>query len=272
MFDLADLVPLTIQITDANKIPADAGDVMLTITLPDGTTTAPHVLHPSVGLYQVDYQPGMAGLHFVDWVATGVNSAAFSDSFDVRPAIPRYLVSLIDVKQYLNISTSTNDEELRGFIEAATDVIEEIVGPTIVKSVTETHTRPGRVLVLQQPPVVSLTSVTSVLAGGWDVDIATVDVDVQTGILRRLDGLPLAARPFPIRVTYLAGRPVMPASITMAAKVIIDHLWETQRGHTQGVRPSPGGGRGAQKKGPMPTLPHRALELLRPYRRAPAIF
>lgn len=279
MYDLADIVPLAIQTTNPNNNNelTNAGEVTLTVTFVDDTGTTveinPHVINPSVGRYQSDYSPTVPGRHMVRWVATGAMASAYSDVFDVRPSTPNYIVSLADVKQYLNITTSTNDEELRGFIEATTDVVEDIVGPVIVQTVIETHTRPGRVLVLQRPPVLSLVSITSVLPGGWGYDAATVDVDPQTGIVRRLDGLSLGGtHSFPLRVTYLAGRPVIPASITMAAKVIIDHLWETQRGHTQGVRPSPGGGRSAQKKGVPPTLPHRAQELLRPYRRAPAIF
>lgn len=272
MYDLADSVPLTINITDDTGNPARATSVSVTVTLPNGTTSAPAVSTPVLGQYQADYFPTMPGRHGVQWIATGANSSGFSDTFDVRAAVPPYIVSLVDTKQYLNILTTTNDEELRGFIEAATDVVEDVVGPVVVRTITETHPRPGRVLVLQQPPVVSLTSLTSVLTGGWNYDITTVDVDPQSGILRRLDGLPLGpARPFPLRVIYQAGRPVIPASITMATKVIIDHLWETQRGHTQGVRPQPGGGKGAGKKPPVP-LPSRALELLRPYRRSIPVF
>lgn len=279
MFDLTDLVPLTVQTRDPNNgnVLTNATSVTLTISYVDATgayvAVHPTVSNTSVGQYQVDYAPTQAGRHTVQWVATGVMTSGYSDIFDVRPATPQYLVSLTDIKQYLNILTATNDEELRGFVEAATDMVEDIVGPVIVRTVTETHSRPGRVLVLQQPPVISLVSVSSVFTGGWGYDIGTVDVDPQTGILRRLDGLSVGnSRSYPLRVIYRAGRPVVPASITLATKVIIDHLWETQRGHTQGIRPSPGTGRSSKKTSIVSSIPPRAQELLRPYRRPPVIF
>lgn len=276
-YDFADPVPLTINVKDLNGALANAGAVVLTVSLPDGTVVTPTPLNPTVGVYQYDYQPTMAGRHIARWVATGANASSFVDTFDVRATTPDYLVSLADVKRYLNILTTTNDEELRSFIEAATGIVEDVVGSVVVRSVTETHTRPGRVLVLRSAPVVSLTSITSVLTNsGLSYDVTALDVDTDTGIVRRVDGLPLVWRrpgfsPTPVRIVYTAGRPIIPAAITMAAQVIIDHLWETQRGHTQGVRPAPGGGR-SQKKGPSPDLPPRARELLRPYRRSIAIF
>lgn len=276
MYDLGDPVPLTVQIADVDGNPANAGAVTVTVTPPNGVTVTPLVVNPSAGLYQSDYLTTQPGRHTVRWVATGINASAFSDAFEVNAATPSYLVSLADAKRYLNITTSTNDEELRTFIESATQVVEDIVGPVVVRTVTETHTRPGRVIILQQPPIISLISLTSSITGGLGYDASVLDIDPVTGIVRRLDGLPLGSRawvsPVPLRAVYTAGRPIVPAAISMAANVIIDHLWETQRGHAQGVRPTPGGGRSSPKKGPAPTLPHRALELLRPFRRTPAVF
>jgi hypothetical protein len=273
LFDLADVVPLGVQTRDPNNsnILSNAGTVTVTVTLPDGTTVTPPVTNPSVGTYQADYQPTQPGRHTVRWAATGLLTSGYSDVFDVREPAPPYIVSLRDAKQYLNILTTTNDEELRGFVEAATQVVENIVGPVIVRTVIETHTRPGRVITLYQPPILSLVSVRSVLTAGWGYDVAALDVDPDTGILRRLDGLPVGWQS-PLRVVYRAGRPVIPASISLAAKVIIDHLWETQRGHTQGVRPTPGAGRAAQKKSLQHDIPQRARELLAPYRRIPIVF
>lgn len=276
-YDFSDLVPLTVQVTDPTTgTLANSSAVVLTVILPDGTFTTPSVSNPSVGQYQIDYAPTMVGLHKVRWVATGLNTSGYSDVFDVRDPSPPYLVSLADAKQYLNILTADNDEELRNFIEAATSIVEDVVGPVVVRTVTEVHPRPSNVLVLRCPPVVSLLSLTPLVANGFGVDVTALDLDPETGIVRRVDGLSIGRQhagfqPTPVRAVYTAGRPAVPAAITMAARVVIDHMWETQRGHTQGVRPAPGGGRGT-KKGPVPTLPPRAQEYLRPYRRAPAIF
>lgn len=280
-FTLGDVVPLGVQTRDPNNgnVLTNASNVSLTVTFvdPSGTvnTVSPIINNPSVGQYQADYLTTQAGLHAVQWHASGVMTSAYSDVFDVRPSVPGYIVSLTDAKKYLNIATTTNDEELRSFIEAATAIVEDVVGPVVVRTITEVHTRPSHVLVLHQPPVVSLVSMSSVLLNATSYDLSTMDLDPVTGILRRIDGTPISWRragASPVRIVYTAGRPVVPTAVTMAARVIIDHLWETQRGHTQGARPSPGGGRATQKKGPPPDLPPRARELLRPYRRAPAIF
>ena len=278
-YDFADPVALTVNIKDANGALANATAVTLTVTLPDGTLSSPAVTNPTAGVYQATYIPIMVGLHAAQWVATGVNASGFSDTFDVRSGTPPYLVSLIDAKQFLNITSSINDEELRGFIEAATQVVENVVGPVIPRTIVEVHSRPGPVLQLQQPPAIRLISLSSILTmtpflGGSQVyDVTLLDLDPGTGIVRRLDGYPLGRRftglpPSPLRIVYTAGRLAVPASITIAAKVIIDCMWETQRGHLEGTRPRPGGGGSSSQKGKgvKDTIPKLALEMLQPYR------
>jgi hypothetical protein len=102
MVDLGDVVPLTVQIRDANGVLANATAVTLTITLPDGTTISPAPANPSVGLYQVDYVTVMEGRHIVRWVATGNNASAYTDSFDVRPVNPPLILSLSAAKAAIN--------------------------------------------------------------------------------------------------------------------------------------------------------------------------
>ena len=125
-FDFGDLVPLTVQITDAAGAPANPGGITLTITLPDGTTVTLTPTQTGTGLFQVDYAPTMAGRHPYRWVATGANASAYSGVFDVRPADPGYIVSLADAKAHLNKTTgnSPDDEELRGFVEYATEQLD----------------------------------------------------------------------------------------------------------------------------------------------------
>ena len=91
-----------------------------------------------------------------------------------------------------------------------------------------------------------------------------VDLDGETGIVRLLSGRDFCG---PLRVSYRAGRPVVPASIQQGAKEVIRHMWETQRGHS-GARP----GFGDEDLLPTAsgfTIPRRAMELLAPHRKAP---
>jgi hypothetical protein len=72
-----------------------------------------------------------------------------------------------------------------------------------------------------------------------------------------------------VRVTYQAGRPIVPANITQATAEIVRHMWETQRGHS-GARP----GFGEEELLPTSsgfTIPRRAMELLNPHRKAPLV-
>lgn len=257
-FDLADVVPLTVTIRDSAGDPADGGTVTLTVELPDATTVTPAVTHSSTGVYQVDYTPTMPGRHVVQWACTGLNASGYTDIFDVRPAAPAYIVSLADMKKHLNMTSTNDDEELRGFIEAATSVIEDELGRAAVRrTFTEQHTAYGEIL-LNWTPVVTVTSVTTVDgAAAWN----TVDLHVSpSGIVTAKTGA--AALVGVLDVVYVAGPAVMPANWSLAGKIIVQHLWETQRGSKGGMRA--GGtetpGAGFTRYGF--AIPNRAKELL----------
>ena len=99
MYDLGDPVVLNVTVTNAAGVPADATAVVCTITAPDGTPSTPSVNHTAgTGVYSVNYVATQAGRHTVDWRATGSNASAFTDVFDVRPAMSTQLISLSDAK------------------------------------------------------------------------------------------------------------------------------------------------------------------------------
>lgn len=228
MIDLGDVVPLTVQIRDSTGVLADAGAVTLTVGLPDGTSVTPAVTHPSTGNYQVDYPTTQVGRHTVAWVATGVNASAWSDTFDVRAGDPGWIISLADAKAHLNITTTTDDEELRAFIEAATIVVAQVRDETIVRAtVVEDHYVQHWMdrIALQQSPVISLTSIVSLdHQGVWD--LTDLDLVQTSGVTYVLLGRAIGGH---LRITYVAGYSAIPATYTLAAKIIVAHLWETQR-------------------------------------------
>lgn len=242
-YDLADVVPLTVTIRDADGDPADGGTVVLTVGLPDGTTATPAVTHAGTGVYQVDYSPTMPGRHTVSWVCTGLNASGYSDVFDVRSATPPYMVSLADAKQQLNITSTTHDEELRGMVEAATAAVERhldmaVIRRTVVERRSLGNPAPSREpgvlqrFTVTKKPVLSLTSVVS--ADGqvtWNAaDMRATDA----GVIEVLTGAVVWG---PVVLTYVAGMQVIPANYTEAAENIIQHLWQTQRGSMGGPRP-----------------------------------
>ncbi|MEU0181778.1 hypothetical protein ABZ312_11405 [Streptomyces sp. NPDC006207] len=265
-FDLGDTVRLEAECRDAAGSLATASTAVLTITLPDGTTATPTVPAPAQpgqpGQYRVDYVTTQAGRHSARWVWTGPE-CAYTDMFDVREAVPPQLFSLADAKRHLQITTSTSDDELRAVGEATTRAVEFFVGAVTRRTVTEVaHGGTDRML-LTTTPVLSVTSVAGIELGQLAVPAAAVDVDTDTGVLRRTDGMPFWAGPY--RVVYVAGRTLVPANIALAGKLILQHLWRTQYGASRGLS-AIGGGEDFNVTEPIPGLgyaiPNRALQLL----------
>ena len=264
-FDLGSVVPLSVTVTDASGTAADAGSVVLTVTLPDQTTETPAVTNASTGTYSAEYTPTQAGRHIARWVATGANASAYTDVFDVTEAAVAGIISLRDAKKHLNMSLTltTNDDELRTHINSATKVVEYYVGPVAIRSVTQV-VRGGASVVLSRTPVISLTSVTAVYAGGPIYNVDDLDLDGETGIVRHLLGVPLVG---PLRWVYKVGRTVVDANWQLSARIIVKHLWETQRGGSR--RPGMGGQSDDIVEQQLVSVmgfavPRRAVELLQP--------
>lgn len=226
--DLGDVYQLSYDHYDVSGALASSTSATWTITLPDGTTDSFAASVIGAGLYRNNYSTVQAGRHLARWVGTGTAAGAYTEAFDVRPADPIYLISLAEAKAHLNMTSSTHDDELRAFIEASTKAAEDHRDEVLVRRTFIHHTdrRQCSSLVLPRVPVVSLTSVATVdAATTWDVADLHVDgtsgrVTVESGPL--LDGH--------LRVTYVAGYPIVPAAFTLAVKIIVQHLWETQRG------------------------------------------
>lgn len=256
MYDLGDTVALAVNVTDEAGAPADATDVVCTITLPDGTTQSPAVTHEAAGSYSASYTPTSVGHYDVGWVATGANASAYTDAFNVYTAGSQ-LLSLADAKDAVNFKTTDHDAELRYYVAAATSLIEKHVGPILHRPVTEVVAARGGRLRLATTPVVSLTSVAAVLNGGITYDVADLDVSPD-GVVLSLDRSPIV--PDRYAVTYVAGRTgAIPHHLLQAARLLVQHLWDTQRGSS-----SPGRNRGGDtyQAGSAFTMPNRVLELL----------
>lgn len=227
--DVGDLYRLAYRHTSPAGDLVSAGAANWVITLPDGTSTTIPATPVSPGVYQNDYLTIQDGRHLARWLGTGVNPGAYTEAFDVRPADPPYLVSLSEVKAHLNMTSTTHDEELRGFIEAATKAAEDHRQETIARR-TVRHYRQVRNrtwIVLPRVPVISLTSVQAIdLSKTWTVN--SLHIDSATGRVTALPGSP----PFDgdLEFTYVAGYRSVPGAFVLAVKLIVQHLWETQRG------------------------------------------
>jgi hypothetical protein len=269
-FDLGATARLTAECRDPGGELATAATAVLTVTLPDGTTASPAVTEESTGNYQADYVTTVPGRHTVRWEWTGP-AAAYTDVLDVLEAAPPAILSLADAKQHLNLRTTADDAEVRYWNNVTTRVVEFYTGPIVPRSITEEHTvRNAAVVVLLNTPVQEVTAVESLLTADATYDVADLAVDSSTGEVYRPGGGRLSGR---LRFTYRAGRTTIRENIPGAARIILEHLWRTQRaGRRGGVV---GGGQDYSVTEPIPGLgyavPNRALELLGPDRLPPGV-
>lgn len=257
-FDLGALVPLSVSLTDTAGLPADAGAMTVTITLPDGTTASTPVTSTPTGTYSYTYPTVQVGRHVVRWVATGANAGAFTDMFEVAPADPGGLVSLADAKKQLNIVGDGDDAELMRMLRSVTGPVERIVGSIVRRSWTEAVDGGHQKITLQRFPVLSITQV---VESGAVLASSAYMVKLDAGVLTRVSGS------YPTRwrvgvdniaVTYEAGRVITGEDVSQAVKIILQHLWDTQRG---GFNASP---RDSDTYDPRfgYSIPRRAVELL----------
>jgi hypothetical protein len=223
----------TLSVYDGTGALANPLSASCVITLPDGSTASPPVTLPPVvtGHLVADYVTTQAGLHKAAWVTSTPGTAAV-DYFSVRDFIS--IISTAEAKAHLNQSSSTpvtDDDELRNFLMAATEVVESKIGPCVRRSVTERVNEGGRVLALSKFPVLSVESVTSVWSGGPSWTAAQLIWDGDAGIVHQNLWWPFWYGPW--TVAYTVGRLAVAERHLHAAKELLRHLWETQRGAQQ---------------------------------------
>ncbi|MFF2773352.1 head-tail connector protein [Streptomyces sp. NPDC058052] len=180
------------------------------------------------------------------------------------------LLTLAEAKAQLSITTTTSDTELEAYIEAITSAIEGIVGPVENRTVIELVEARGPTMTLLQAPVVSLTSFVPVRDGGTALDVAGLYLYGAIGEVRRKNGSSFCGGPW--TATYTAGRGTVPATINLAARIFLQHLWRTQYGSARGAASSaddydvnePVIGYGY-------AVPNRVLELLESFKSGPGV-
>ena len=272
VYDLGDVAALGVKIKDANGALANATTVVCTITLPDGTSTTPTVVNTSTGIYDVNYAPTMYGRYAVRWVATGANASAYADEFTVRDFTELGIVSLDEVKAHLNIpaDNTNNDEEIRRFIDAASDLAENYVGCVLGRKTFANEAYSGNtdIIRLRNPRAISITSV---YENGILLEPTAYVLDPTGQRLTRITTGSLSGPNYfgiwspgaqNIVITYVAGFVIPPPSAKQGVLEIIRHLWQTQRGPSAVVGRNQSGDDFYQT--PTYSLPRRAMELLDP--------
>lgn len=138
------------------------------------------------------------------------------------------IITLAEARSSLNLASgdTAKDSDIEFYVEAATPIIESIVGPVIVKSRVLTFDGGRDALVLPY----QISSVTSITEDG----VATTDytANLTAGIIYGGDSP--TRRTFEdgvqnIVVTVSVGSATVPKNVTLMARELVRHWWQTTR-------------------------------------------
>ena len=270
-YDLGDKVYLTWNTVDSSGAAVNPGTVTLSITLPDATTVSVTTATSTTGTYTASYLPTQVGRHILAWSATGSYPQAFSDIFEVRDINDIGIVGYDEVLEFLNIPTaSANENEVRRFIDASTDLAETYVGQVLGRRTFTNELYDGgtEFIRIRNPKAISITSVTE---NGLAVSASNYVLDYTGQRLYRIgSGTLYATNSYGywtqgmnnVSITYVAGYVNPPMSAKQGVLEIIRHLWQTQRGAINVMSRTNSGDE--LYSTPTYSLPRRAMELLDP--------
>lgn len=270
-YDLGDKVYLTWNTVDSTGAAVNPGTVSLNITLPDATTVSVTTATAVTGTYTASYLPTQVGRHILAWSATGSWPQAYSDIFEVRDIADIGICGYDEVLEYLNIPTaSANENEIRRFIDAATDLAETYVGQVLGRRTFTNELYDGgtEFIRIRNPKVISITSVYEndalVSSSNYVLDYTGQRLyRIGSGTLYATNSYGYwTAGMNNVKITYVAGYVNPPMSAKQGVLVIIKHLWESQRGAMNVMGRVLGGDE--LYSTPTYSLPRRAMELLDP--------
>ena len=182
--------------------------------------------------------------------------------------VTRGLITLDDIKRSLSMpsTTTSEDSDLEGYIEAATPVIENIVGPVLQRTQTSLFDGGRNAIRLPWP----VTQIVAVLADGTALaeyvglpDAGVIYADGAGGCFA--SGSRNIAVTFIVGVATLdqSGTPQgVPPHVKLATRELVRHWWQIGRqashGYAAGGDPDDGGGLTGF------AVPRRVTELLKP--------
>jgi len=238
-YELGQTITFTVQVVDDNGTAADlgGGNPTCTVTKPDGTTTTATVSKPSgAGLYWGSVaSSSQAGRWRGTFTGTGTNSGRlpFTDVVDVWPADPRLIISLDDAKAELNHVQDVNDDELRLYIAATTEIVEHLVGRVLSTSLTETFNGGKTAVLLSE----RATAITSLTVDGVSLTASEYVADLTSGIVYAgSSGAPYCFTygRQNVVVTYTTGASSIAPSVISGARTIAAHLYASSQQSRRG--------------------------------------
>ena len=237
----------TVRDVTGTLVNATALTLLVKIAVIDGTTlttgTYATPVNDSTGLYHQDIPVtdlATTGHYQYTWTATGTGAGVAFGEFDVFDPFETSVLPLQDAKDALNIpqATTTSDSEIAAYIATIRSSIEGMTGgPLVNRTITAERSEMmsnQTVIPVRHRPLVSVTSIASASGGAIDIS-AGLDLDNNAGLIRRQLGLPFYGPFFQwlpqVTVTYVAGWGItVPSAFGVAARIILQHLWDTQRG------------------------------------------
>jgi hypothetical protein len=278
-YPLGQPVRVSTTVKDVNGTLVDAGTLTLLVKIAqaDGTqaTTGTYAspAHDSTGTYHQDIPVtdlAAAGHYQYTWTSTGTGAGVSFGEFDVSDPFETSVLPLQDAKDQLNIpqATTTYDTEIQSYIATIESNLEQATGgPITNRTVTGERSEmlSGQTVIpVRQRPLVSVTQIIG--AGGAPIDISGgLKLDVNAGLIRKTLGWPFYGPFFTwlpeVYVTYVAGWGTsVPAAFNSFARIVIQHLWRSQRWPT--VPPAIGGEEMVTVPGFGFAVPNMAAELL----------
>jgi hypothetical protein len=196
--------------------------VTLTITNPDGTTATPTTTEIS-GVYSAEVACTLPGRYVLSWLDT-TDTFTYVDTLEVWPADPRFLISLNDAMeslQWTNAQRVEDGPKLRLYVAAATDVIEDITGAVLARTV-EQHADGGRtgVLLWERP-----AEIISVTVNGTPTESYIPNLNAAI-VYSKPDGSRFAQGRQNIVITYRVGGEKVSPSIQLGTRELVRHLWQ----------------------------------------------
>lgn len=233
--------------------------VTLTVTRPDGVQAEAVSATEASGTYSVDVATPLAGRYLLAWENT-TDSVTYTDTLEVWPTDPRFLISLDDAAASLQWNAASKADAvsmgmLRLYVAAATPIIEDIAGAVLVRTV-EQFADGGK---------------TGVLLWERPSDIITVEVDgvaITDYVVNKSAAILYRGRYGErfdqgrqiIRIVYKTGEDGVAPNLQLATRELVRHLWQVGQQATQGVPAE----YGQRPMGTTPSgfaVPNRVIEL-----------
>lgn len=221
-------------VKDDTGTPVNPATKTVTVTLPDQTTATPSVVADSTGTFHADYTFAQEGLHKFVAATTG----PVTSKTDYAAAnVFRSVIGIDETRNYIGETDTTKDAVLRQVMAALTDKAESIAGTCVQRRIVDERVTGSlrQVLRLGRAPLptdTAVESVTSVFPGGPSWVTADLIVYPDSGTLELASQLPFWWGPW--KVTYTAGRLVVPERIQLAVKEMVFDFWASQRSYGPG--------------------------------------